>query len=111
MLELTEKPLEERVDGAENGLKDMELETEEDAAGPGAELVSSDEHRLLESTTPSANTDQPEDSAQNIQSNLTPQDVQRAKKIRVSPFGGFKLIYVLCLFYMHLWCFLLNPPH
>lgn len=106
MLELTEKPLEEQLDEAENGMNDVELETEEDAAEPGEEFDDS-EHQLLESTTPSTITDQPdllkEDSAQNIQSNLTPQDVQRAKKIRVSPFGGFKIIhtYIYTMFVLY----------
>ncbi|XP_037829546.1 PR domain zinc finger protein 10 isoform X2 [Kryptolebias marmoratus] len=89
MLELTEKPLEERTDGAENGVKDVELELEpeeEEEAGAGAELVPPAEQRLPESTAPSSNSDLPgplkEDPAPSGQSNLTSQDVQRAKKIR-----------------------------
>lgn len=91
MLELAEKPLEEGTDGAENGVKDVELEPEEDATEPEAELVSPAEQQLLESTTPPppSNPDLPEpmkeDPAQNSQWTLTSQDVQRAKKIRVSP--------------------------
>ncbi|XP_013884751.1 PR domain zinc finger protein 10 isoform X2 [Austrofundulus limnaeus] len=87
MLGLTEKPLEERTDGEENGVNDGELEPEEDpAAEPEAELVSPAEQQLLESTTLPSNPDLPEplkeDPAQNSQWTLTSQDVQRAKKIR-----------------------------
>lgn len=90
MLELTEKPLEEQVEGAQNGLKVVEME-------PVVEAVTEAESQLIptagepvpESVTLPSNTDLPvplkEDPAQSSQSDaqLTSQDMRRAKRIRV----------------------------
>ncbi|MED6288004.1 PR domain zinc finger protein 10 [Characodon lateralis] len=89
LLDLTEKVLEEHEGGAQNGLKEVDMEPEGDAGtedeGP---LEPPTEEPLLQSETPSANTDLPvslkEDLAQSSQpeSHLTSQDMHRAKKIR-----------------------------
>ncbi|KAM6933224.1 PR domain zinc finger protein 10 isoform 2-T2 [Xenentodon cancila] len=89
MLELTEKPVEEHVEGAQNGLKDVEMEP---AAEPGieaeAQLVPSAEEPVSESITMPSSTDLhaplKEDPAQGSQSDahLTSQDIRRAKRIR-----------------------------
>lgn len=89
MLELTEKPLEEPAEGAQNGLKVVEMEQE-------PETGTEEEDQLMppagdpspESVTPPSNTDLPaplkEDPAQSSQSDshLTSQDLRRAKRIR-----------------------------
>lgn len=90
MLELTEKPLEEPAEGAQNGLKVVEME-------PEPETGTEEEDQLMppagdpspESVTPPSNSDLPaplkEDPAQSSQSDshLTSQDLRRAKRIRV----------------------------
>ncbi|XP_029302634.1 PR domain zinc finger protein 10 isoform X3 [Cottoperca gobio] len=89
MLELTEKPLEERADGAQNGLKMVEMESEAEA-GTEAEgqLISPAGEPVPESSTPPSSTDLPaplkEDPAQSSQldAHLTSQDMRRAKRIR-----------------------------
>lgn len=89
---MTEKPLEEQAEGAQNGLKVVEME-------PEMEAVTETECQLIppppagepvpESTTPPSSTDMPvplkEDSAQSSQSDahLSSQDMRRAKRIRV----------------------------
>ncbi len=90
MLELTEKPLEERTEGAQNGLKMVEMEPEAEA-GTEAEgqLIPPAGEPVPESVTPPSNTDLSvplkEDPAQSSQSDahLTSQDMRRAKRIRV----------------------------
>lgn len=88
MLELTEKPLEEREEGAQNGLKEVETETEAepDAEGEGP-LAPPAGDPAPESAMPPATTNVPlkDDPAQDSQSerHVTPQDMQRAKRIRV----------------------------
>lgn len=91
MLELTEKPLDDQLDGAQNGLKVVEME-------PEVEAVTEAENQLMptvgelvpESVTLLSNTDLPvplkEDPAQTSQpdTQLTSQDMRRAKRIRVS---------------------------
>ncbi|XP_015239642.1 PREDICTED: PR domain zinc finger protein 10 isoform X2 [Cyprinodon variegatus] len=89
LLELTEKALEEREEGAENGLKEVDMEPEVEAGtedeGPLEPLT---EEPLLQPEAESANTELPvplkEDPAQSSQpeSHLTSQDMHRAKKIR-----------------------------
>ncbi|XP_011480583.1 PR domain zinc finger protein 10 isoform X1 [Oryzias latipes] len=88
MLELTEKPLEEREEGAQNGLKEVETETEAepDAEGEGP-LAPPAGDPAPESAMPPATTNVPlkDDPAQDSQSerHVTPQDMQRAKRIRM----------------------------
>lgn len=89
MLELTEKPLEDPVEGSKNGLKVLEME-------PEVQAVTEAESQLMpaegvpESVTLLSNTDlqvpMKEDPAQSSQSEsqLTSQDLRRAKRIRVS---------------------------
>ncbi|KAK2846664.1 hypothetical protein Q5P01_009663 [Channa striata] len=90
MLELTEKqPMEERVEGPQNGLKvaEMELETETETEAK-SQLPPPPGEPVPESVTPPSNTDPPvplkEDPAQSSQSDghLTSQDMRRAKRIR-----------------------------
>ncbi|KAM4566409.1 PR domain zinc finger protein 10 isoform 1-T4 [Odontesthes bonariensis] len=89
MLELTEKPLEERVEGAQNGLKEVEMETDGEA-GTEAEgqLEPPAGEPVPESIMPPSITDLPvllkEDPAQSSQSDahLTSQEMRRAKRIR-----------------------------
>ncbi|RVE65167.1 hypothetical protein OJAV_G00132830 [Oryzias javanicus] len=88
MLELTEKPLEEREEeGAQNGLKEVETETEAepDAEGDGA-LEPPAGDPVPEPPMPPASVNVPlkDDPAQDSQSepHVTPQDMQRAKRIR-----------------------------
>lgn len=96
MLELAEKPLEEQVEGAQNGLKVVEMEPEVEAATEAeSQLIPSAGELVPESVSLSSSTDLPvplkEDPAQSSQSDtpLTSQDMRRAKRIRVrlqSPF-------------------------
>ncbi|XP_038145888.1 PR domain zinc finger protein 10 isoform X2 [Cyprinodon tularosa] len=80
LLELTEKALEERDEGAENGLKEVDMEPEVEAG--------TEDEGPLEPEAESTNTELPvplkEDPAQSSQteSHLTSQDMHRAKKIR-----------------------------
>lgn len=90
MLELTEKPLEENAEAAQNGLKDAEMEPEgEPVTETEPQLVPPVEEPVPESMTPPSNTDLhaplKEDPAQGSQSDahLTSQDMRRAKRIRV----------------------------
>lgn len=90
MLELTEKPLEERVDGVQNGLKVVEMESETEAgAETEGQLIPPAGEPVPESVTPPSTTDLQvplkEDPAQSSQSDahLTSQDMRRAKRIRV----------------------------
>ena len=91
MLELTEKqPLEEHEEGAQNGLKVVELELETEAGTELEEqLIPPAEEPVTEPIIPPSNTELPvplkEDPAQNSQSDghLTSQDMRRAKRIRV----------------------------
>ncbi|XP_023139354.2 PR domain zinc finger protein 10 [Amphiprion ocellaris] len=89
MLELTEKPLEERVEAAQNGLKVVEMEAEGEASTePEVQLIPPAGEPVPESVTSPSNTDLPaplkEDPAQSSQSDahLTSQDMRRAKRIR-----------------------------
>ncbi|XP_071352846.1 PR domain zinc finger protein 10 isoform X2 [Trachinotus anak] len=90
MLEQTEKqPLEERAEGAQNGLKVVEMEPEADVgAEVEGQLIPPAGEPVPESVTPPSNTDLPvplkEDLAQSSQSDahLTSQDMRRAKRIR-----------------------------
>ncbi|XP_075956411.1 PR domain zinc finger protein 10 isoform X1 [Anarhichas minor] len=91
MLELTEKPLEERAGGAQNGLTVVVVDMESEAAtGSEAEgqLVSPAGEPVSESVSPPSDTDVPvplkEDPAQSSHSDahLTSQDMRRAKRIR-----------------------------
>ncbi|XP_069577077.1 PR domain zinc finger protein 10 isoform X2 [Brachyistius frenatus] len=99
MLELSEKPMEEHVEGAQNGLKvvememEMEMEAEAEAeaeAGTEAEgqLIAAAGEPVPESLTPPSSTDLPvplkEDPVQSSQSEtrVTSQDMRRAKRIR-----------------------------
>lgn len=90
MLELTEKPLEEHVEVAQNGLKVVEMEPEVEAVTEAeGQLIPPAGEPVPESVTPPSNTDLPvplkEDPAQSSQSDahLTSQDMRRAKRIRV----------------------------
>lgn len=90
MLELTEKPLEEQAEGAQNGLKVVEMEPEmEPVTEAEGQLIPPAGEPVPESITPPSNTDLPgplkEDPAQSSQSDghLTSQDMRRAKRIRV----------------------------
>uniref|UniRef100_A0AAQ5YIV1 PR domain zinc finger protein 10 n=1 Tax=Amphiprion ocellaris TaxID=80972 RepID=A0AAQ5YIV1_AMPOC len=90
MLELTEKPLEERVEAAQNGLKVVEMEAEGEASTePEVQLIPPAGEPVPESVTSPSNTDLPaplkEDPAQSSQSDahLTSQDMRRAKRIRM----------------------------
>lgn len=90
MLELTEKPLEERAEGAQNGLKVVEMESEaETGTEAEGQLIPPAGEPVPESITPPSNTDLQvplkEDPSQSSQSDthLTSQDLRRAKRIRV----------------------------
>lgn len=91
MLELTEKQLlEERVEGAQNGLKVVEMEPEaETGTEAEGQLTPTTGEPVAESITPPSSTDLSvplkEDPAQSNQSDahLTSQDMRRAKRIRV----------------------------
>ena len=92
MLELTEKPLEERVEAAQNGLKVVEMESEAETTGTEAEgqLIPPAGEPVPESITPPSSADMqvplkeyPSQSSQS-DSHLTSQDMRRAKRIRVS---------------------------
>jgi len=101
MLELTE-PLEERIEGAQNGLKVVEMESE---AAPGTkaegQLIPPAEEPVSESCTLPSDTYLPvplkEDQGQSSQSDahLTTQDMRRAKRIRVRLLCSAKCIGVL----------------
>lgn len=89
---MTEKPLEERAEGAQNGLKVVEMELEAEAGTEAeSQLIPPAGEPVPESITPPSNTDLPvplkEDPAQSSQSDahLTSQDMRRAKRIRVRP--------------------------
>lgn len=92
MLELTEKPLEEQHEAAQNGLKVVEMEPEVEAAAEEADsqlLAPAAEQSVPESATLtlSAELAAPlkEDPAQSAQPDpqLSTQDMRRAKRIRV----------------------------
>lgn len=91
MLELAEKQLlEERVEGAQNGLKVVEMEPEpETATEAESQLVPAASETGTESITTPSTTELSvplkEDPAQSNQSDahLTSQDMRRAKRIRV----------------------------
>ncbi|XP_035010723.1 PR domain zinc finger protein 10 isoform X1 [Hippoglossus stenolepis] len=94
MLELTEKqPLEEHEEGAQNGLKvvemEMELETEAGTELEEDQLIPPAGEPVPESIIPPSNTELPvslkEDPAQHSQSDghLSSQDMRRAKRIRM----------------------------
>ena len=101
MLELTEKqPLEEHEEGAQNGLKVVELELETEAGTELEEqLIPPAEEPVTEPIITPSNTELPvplkEDPAQNSQSDghLTSQDMRRAKRIRVR---GETLCFRIC---------------
>lgn len=88
MLELTEKPVEDRAEGAQNGLKVVEIESEGEV-GTESQLIPPAGEPVPESVAPPPSTDLPiplkEDPAQSVQSDahLTSQDMRRAKRIRV----------------------------
>lgn len=88
LLELTEKPLEEREEGAQNGLKEVETETEAEPDADGdCALEPPAGDPVPEPAMPPASMNVPlkDDPAQDSQSepHVTPQDMQRAKRIRV----------------------------
>lgn len=91
MLELTEKPVEEQNEGAQNGLKVVEMEPEVEAVTEGAEseLIPTAGEQDPESVTLPSSTDLAaplkEDPAQSTQpdAQLSTQDMRRAKRIRV----------------------------
>lgn len=92
MLELTEKPLEEPAEGAQNGLKVVEMEPEGEVGTEAeSQLIPPAGEPVPESAAPPPSTDLPvplkEDPAQSVQSeaHLTSQDLRRAKRIRVKP--------------------------
>ncbi|XP_071768627.1 PR domain zinc finger protein 10 [Centroberyx gerrardi] len=90
MLGLTGKqPLEERTEGAQNGLKVVELEPEAEVGSESeGQLMPSAGEPVLEPVTPPSSADLPapvkEDPAQTSQSegHLSSQDMRRAKRIR-----------------------------
>ncbi|XP_061576429.1 PR domain zinc finger protein 10 isoform X2 [Cololabis saira] len=89
MLELTEKPLEEHVEAAQNGLKEVEMEpAAEPETEAEAQLVPSAEEPVPESISMPSSADlqapMKEDPAPDSQSDahLTSQDIRRAKRIR-----------------------------
>lgn len=91
MLELTEKPVEDHVEGSKNGLKVVEMEPEVQAVTEAeSQLIPAEGVPVPESVTLLSNTDlqvpMKEDPAQSSQSEsqLTSQDIRRAKRIRVS---------------------------
>ncbi|XP_034722244.1 PR domain zinc finger protein 10 isoform X1 [Etheostoma cragini] len=86
MMELTEKALEEQVEGAQNGMKVVEMELE---AGAEGQLLPPSGEPEAESVTPSSNTalsvplkEDPAHSSHS-DSHLTSQDMRRAKRIRM----------------------------
>lgn len=92
MLELTEKPLEEQHEAAQNGLKVVEMEPEVEAAAEEADsqlLAPAAEQSVPESATLTLSADLAaplkEDPAQSAQPDpqLSTQDMRRAKRIRV----------------------------
>lgn len=104
MLELTEKPLEERAEGAQNGLKVVEMEPEVETGNEAeGQLIPPAGEPVPESVSPPSNTDLSvslkDDPAQSSQSDahLTSQDMRRAKRIRVRLDTVFtKMFYVVC---------------
>lgn len=90
-LELPEKPLEEQVEGSKNGPKVVEMEPEVQAvAEVESQLIPAEGVPVPESVTLLSDADlqvpMKEDPAHSSQSEsqLTSQDIRRAKKIRVS---------------------------
>lgn len=89
MLDLAEKQLlEERVDGAQNGLKVVEMEPEPETETEGQLVPPAGEAAAESITTPSTtelSVTLKEDPAQSNQpdAHLTSQDLRRAKRIRV----------------------------
>lgn len=90
MLELTEKPLEDQAEGAQNGLKVVEMEPEVEAVTEAeSQFIPAAGEPIPEPVTLPSNMDLPaplkEDPAQSSQSDgqLTSQDMRRAKRIRV----------------------------
>lgn len=90
-LELPEKPLEEQVEGSKNGPKVVEIEPEVQAvAEVESQLIPAEGVPVPESVTLLSDADlqvpMKEDPAQSSQSEsqLTSQDIRRAKRIRVS---------------------------
>lgn len=91
MLELTEKPVEDEIEGSKNGLIVVEMEPEVQAVAEAeSQLIPAEGVPAPESVTLLSNTDlqvpMKEDPAQSSQSEsqLTSQDIRRAKRIRVS---------------------------
>lgn len=91
MLELTEKQVEDHVEGSKNGLNVVEMEPEVQAVTEAeSQLIPAEGVPVPESVTLLSNTDlqipMKEDPAQSSQSEsqLTSQDIRRAKRIRVS---------------------------
>lgn len=91
MLELTEKPVEDHVEGSKNGLNVVEMEPEVQAVTEAeSQLIPAEGVPAPESVTLLSNADlqapMKEDPAQSSQpeSQLTSQDIRRAKRIRVS---------------------------
>lgn len=104
MLELTEKPLEERGEGAQNGLKVVEMEPEPEAGAEAqGQLIPADGGQVPESVTPPSNTDLQvplkDDPTQSSQSDahLTTQDMRRAKRIRVKRKETQQNLFLICV--------------
>lgn len=89
-LELPEKPLEEQVEGSKNGPKVVEMEPVQAGAEVESQLIPAEGVPVPESVTLLSDADlqvpMKEDPAHSSQSEsqLTSQDIRRAKKIRVS---------------------------
>lgn len=88
---MPEKPLEDQVEASKNGPKVVEMEPEAQAATAAeSQLIPAEGAPVPESATLLSNTDlqvsMKEDPAQSSQSEsqLTSQDIRRAKRIRVS---------------------------
>lgn len=102
MLELTEKPVEDHGEGSKNGLNVVEMEPEVQAVNEAeSQLIPAEGVPVPESVTLLSNTDlqvpMKEDPAQSSQSEsqLTSQDIRRAKRIRVS--FHLNVTVLLCL--------------
>lgn len=96
MLDLPEKPVEDHVEGSKNGLNVVEMEPEPQAVTETeSQLLPAEGVPVPESVTLLSNTDlqvpMKEDPAQSSQSEsqLTSQDIRRAKRIRVSFYVNF----------------------
>lgn len=89
-MELSDKPVEDHVEGSKNGLTVVEMEPEgQTGTEAESQLIPAEGVPIPESVTLLSNTDLPvpmkEDPAQSSQSEsqLTSQDIRRAKRIRV----------------------------